>query len=410
MSKLLVAPDGSRGMVDDSEVAEALENGYQLAESGGSGFPSPGAVAGSMGRGLRDVAAEHGANALPWLTAAGMGALAGPAFIPAVGAAALGGGGGEAGRQLINRARGRGGPETAGEALTDIGREGAVQGAAAAVGQGLVRTAGAAARPLMNSAVRAGKMLKREFGDIAGHALKYRVPVGKNVMLPFLQKGSTKAGEMRGASGAELERVLTEMEARGHKLTVTDLLNYVNRRIKSMAKNPVTAEESAALSGLRKELVERVNPRGPKGRMTKPTKLAPRAVHEVKTAAQKRATRYYRAEAGGANPEVVGPKQTFNRDLARGSRAALENLDPRYGPINRRTQELIGLERAVSNAELRDPPPMSLMHPGSLPIGSAIFSPEVISRLALMLTNPAARYGLPLGSHAATSLFQTEDR
>lgn len=104
-----------------------------------------------------------------WLPAIGgtVGGIAGAAAggpVGAIGLAALGGAGGEAYKELINRARGRSTtPKTDLDAAKDIGEEGAIQGGAQAVGDAVVAPAARAiGARVMQSAVKPGlKLLTR---------------------------------------------------------------------------------------------------------------------------------------------------------------------------------------------------------------------------------------------------------
>ena len=77
--------------------------------------------------------------------------------------------------------------------------------------------------------------------------------------------------------------------------------------------------------------------------------LSNTAGNTLKSAEQNTAQRVYRALDRGAIPQAT-PRAEFAQEVARGTREALERNAPEVAPINARTQELIGLERAASHA------------------------------------------------------------
>ena len=132
---------------------------------------------------------------------------AGPVGIPAaVGLAALGGGGGVAIKQLIDRARGAKAPATPLEAATEIGKEGAVQGAIEGVARGAGKLAEKAVYPAGKKALGFVKRFmkspsERKAADLAVKELGDDVikPLGSpQAMLEKVGEISDKAGERIG--------------------------------------------------------------------------------------------------------------------------------------------------------------------------------------------------------------------
>lgn len=122
-----------------------------------------------------------------WLPAIGgtVGGVAGTVGGPAgsIGGAVLGGMGGEAYKQLINRARGRTAPATMTDAGLGIGKEGAIQGASQAVGEAVIAPAAKliGAR-LMQSAVKPGlKLLTKGDPGATPQVVKTLLNEGVNV-------------------------------------------------------------------------------------------------------------------------------------------------------------------------------------------------------------------------------------
>ena len=137
---------------------------------------------------------------------------AGPVGIPAaVGVAALGGGGGVAIKQLIDRARGAQAPATSLEAATEIGKEGAIQGAIEGVARGAGKLAEKAVYPAGKKALGFVKRflkspLERESADLAVKEL------GDDVIKPFRGPGAMleKVEKISADSGKKIGEFLKE--------------------------------------------------------------------------------------------------------------------------------------------------------------------------------------------------------
>lgn len=259
----------------------------------------------------------------------------------AVGGAALGGGAGEAARQLINRFRGAEAPATPLQAATGIATEGGVQGASELAGAGLMKGASMAAHGLMDFAIRPAPTVAEEFGDIAGTALKERLPVGR--VLPASARGSSIAREaLRDASG-ETRGLLTAAEQAGTTFSPGAIARGpVTELVGQIAKQPLSESELNQVSRLFSEYVN-----------TQPDQMSPNALKDMKQAAQRIAKPIFKAlNSGNAVPAGESLKANFNKAIADGAKEALETI-PGVGASEARTQALIGATKAIRRAEVR---------------------------------------------------------
>lgn len=129
-------------------------------------LPAAGGMAGSIIGGIGGTVAGLGVGGVPG----------------AVGGAALGGAAGEAAKQLINRARGAAAPATPAEAATDIGTQGAAQGALELGGQMVPRALGTAATAVYRGYLKPS-LAKASVGEarqIVQTALDEGLPVAKS--------------------------------------------------------------------------------------------------------------------------------------------------------------------------------------------------------------------------------------
>ncbi len=188
-------------------------------------LPTAGAVAGGV---------LGAATGIPTL-----GVTSGPGAV--IGAGILGAGG-EAAKQLINRARGVESPATSGEAASAIGLEGAKDAAGAAIGAGVVKGAGVAVPAAARAAVGAGKALERAGGSEAA-AWAARILAGT-----FGLKGA--AGEAAGTLAAP---AAARIAGRGLQAAGGAVLNRTEAAAGPAA---LTAAERAAQIPLRERLAQ----------------------------------------------------------------------------------------------------------------------------------------------------------
>lgn len=331
----------------------------------------------------------------------------------AIGGAGLGGATGEAAKQLINRYRGKAGtPTSVAEAARDMALQGGIQAAGEATGQGLMKAGGMAAHGLMDFAIRPAPTVAEEFGDIAGTAIRERLPVGS--IVPGGTKGSALANAARGESGAKTTALLKESGKAGTMLSPEAIARGpVSKLAGDIAKQPLSDSELHQVSKLFTEYLRE-----------NPSEITPLAVKEMKTAAQRIAKPIFKAlNSGNIPPAGEAMKAQFNKAIADGAKDALETLPDvgaAVGKSEARTQGLIGTAKAIRRAESRRLPLVAeIAGPlvGAVAGGAtgndtkgiaagagtgvtaavltrAILSPRTTSRAALGLTNPAIQQAL----------------
>lgn len=403
----VVAPDGREKSVPAVDVKWYTDRGAKVK----AGPPTPGVDIGSMA-----------ANTLPFI-GGGLGGVAGLAMGGPPGAIAgafAGGATGQTARNAIAQARGLPAPSTFLGSAKDVAGAGASQAIQELAGQGIGAGMRAGAGALMRAAIRPSPAIVREFGPVWNVALKEGVPVGK---LGGKQAGSAVANALRQSSAEDLTKALADAQAKGITFTAQDLVNGVADLQREVAKQPLAAKDYLAIRKMVREFID--SRRAPRvaGKMGKMLQLTPQDVNELKQAAQKVAEPVYKAmQKGGAMPSArQAIEARFNKAIATGSRQALERAIPETAPINARTKQLIGLQQALSAAETRNPPGLGLPatmggaagsligaglggYHGALtggaagalaaPLARLAMTPEVASRLALLLNNPIMRQTL----------------
>lgn len=297
---------------------------------------------------------DIGVNALPTIGGAVGGVIGGlggtvlgtpvGGVVGATGGATLGGATGEAVKQLINRARGKPAPGTPLEAAAQIGKQGAVQGGSQLAGEGLARGASMAAHGLMDFAIRPAPTVAEEFGDIAGTALKERIPVGS--VLPGAQKGSNIARSAMRESAGNTRRLLTGAEKAGTTFSARGVASGpVTEMAGEIAKQPLSDSE---LNQVARMFSEYLDTRGGVNATIKPNDLK-----DMKQAAQRIAKPIFRAlNKGEVVPAGESLKGQFNKAVAQGAQGALETI-PGVAQSEGRTQALIGATKAIRRAEVR---------------------------------------------------------
>lgn len=336
----------------------------------------------------------------------------------AVGGATLGGAAGEAARQLVNRARGVDAPASPFAAAAEIGKQAGVQGASEVAGQGVMKGASMAAHGLMDFAIRPAPSVAEEFGDIAGTAIRERIPVGR--LTPGSPRGSVLARTMRKESGANTTNLLTAAGNAGKRFTAAGIATGpVTEMAGTIAKQqPLSETELSSVSKMFAEYLD--NHAGD---------LTPLAVKDLKTGAQGSAKPIFRARnAGNVVPAGESIKANFNEAVASGAKEALETI-PKVAESEARTRGLIGVTKAVRRAETRRLPlAAELAAPivGGIAGGAsgsgldgratnaasgvsaavltrALLSPRTTSRAALGLTTPAIQQVLRQMPRAAVA-------
>ena len=278
------------------------------------------------------------------MVGAGAGSLAtGGALAPVLAPWALGmagaglGAAGGAGAAIAGRQVASGTPEQASSTLGTMAKE----GGAAALGQGagsaVTGLAKAVAPKLANGVLKVGKGLQNEFGkdNIVSTFLKERLPVGQ----------SAKAGALVGESAAKADDMIAAAQAGGASpVSVRELATEVGP-VRDTAKLRVKLgrpDETPAVAA-RIKSIKKANPNG----------IALTDAQELKREAQKLSSRTFRAIDRGADVNDIGA--LTEKGVAAGLKKGIEARVPGVQDVNTRTQSLMGLEEALSDAESRSP-------------------------------------------------------
>lgn len=326
--------------------------------------------------------------------------------LTAAGGAALGGGAGEAGRQLVNRATGKAAPSTPLAAATDIAKEGGMQGAMEAAGGALTRGAGSLAtsvyRGYLKPALNAVDLPKAR--EVVATALREALPI-------------SKAGQERGV------RLITELNKQVNGLLQGAAgkvdLHQIAEKVRAFAKEKyyrpgVDLDDYKAASQVADLIDEHPSLGLPPGAAPSRIDVSPVQANEVKQAVRPNSRAYGQQ---GSNPEAAARKQAGHE-----LRTTLEGVEPRIGPMNNRERQIIDAVEAVTRAAGREEnrsavfgvptllsaavgtgygsqnDPMSGLAAG---VATRLaLSPEVASRVAIL----ASRFGKVPGTAAATAL------
>lgn len=313
-----------------------------------------GAPASELWQRTKDNPAKFGAQV-------GAGLLGGGAPRAIVGMlrAALGGAGG-AGFGIAADAARRGPSPTMGDDAKTMARDGGLAALGEGVGRGVMAVAKAGGKLLYRTALRPSMGLQREFGDVAETGLREGAPVS--------DAGLARTGDELSLSADKVKRLIADAEAAGAP--------------------PVTTREVASefgdvfQQGRRQAQLGKPDPRPPVvGRLRafdarNPNGIPLTRAQELKGEAQDLASRAYRAEDLG-NP-INDLSAASDKAMARGLRQGIETRVPEVGPLNQRSQELIGLERALEDATRRNVPGV-----GSVRTLLGDFAPNVASRAGI---------------------------
>lgn len=159
----------------------------------------------------------------------------------AVGGAALGGATGEAMRGLVNRARGAPAPNSATEAATDIGTQGAIQGGAEVVGQAATRALSAGGTALYRGYLKP---------SLAGNSIKKAQQVVQTAMdeaLPVTEHGVKQAQNVIGDLRRQVDGILASTPGEVDLHTVADKVRAFAKAKYFRAGTP-SADYDAALA------------------------------------------------------------------------------------------------------------------------------------------------------------------
>lgn len=316
--------------------------------------------------GQRDARVE----ALPTAGGAAGGAMGGPV------GAAVGGAMGDAVRQMTNRAGGR-----QAEGLQHVGTEGLRQGAYELGGRAISELG----RGVYKGAVALlPKTIKQEFPTLAR--------AGYREFVALTRRGAEKADRLLGESAQQAADVITQAERAGASPVG---LSEVERYVPDVASDISARAGGTAEPGL--HTLTSVSRRTARGHAW-PISLS--ETQGLKQAEQDLAQRAYRARDAGRIVNL-SPRAQYAEAAARGAREAIETRVPSVIPVNRRTQELIGLARgATHSAEtghvlsratgaiaggLAGTGAGVVPALGTAAFGSLLTTPGGLSRLALML-------------------------
>ena len=255
----------------------------------------------------------------------------------AIGGATLGGAGGEALRQLIQRARVEAGgkqpvPATPLEAAKDIGLGAAEQGAYEVANPIL----GAAARGLYSSALDVAPKVAKKFGDLVSRGLAENIPVTRGY-------GAKRAGELLTESGGRSRALAEAADVAGAApVTSAELAPGLDEPLRKAANQWFQTEPLNELARLEQDLV---------------TSRGPRSMAELEEAVREagvRRTRGYEQQAA-LGP---GPATRAEADIAVTNRARelLQERTPGLKAEKQRAKELLGLTKVL---EKKRPTPLT---------------------------------------------------
>lgn len=396
MQKLAPPPSAppaaaTAGMLPQSTPADvAPKPKPSLVDRGVDALPMLGGIAGGITGGIGGTVAGVGVGGAPG----------------AIGGATLGGSAGEALRQLVNRARGRETPATAGQAAASIGKEGLIQGASEAGGRVLAGGARVIGKSLVENAVRPTMTMVKEFPDVVGTIVRERLPVGR--ALPGATPGSTQAKRLLQASSQHTRELLKGAEQAGIRFNPQQIAaQNISDLAGEIRKQPLSGPDLKRLSAMTMQYIKEHG-----------AAMTPQAVKDMKQAAQALAKPVFRAQqAGGAVTADQALGARFNEAIASGAKQALETISG-IAASEGRTQGLIGATRAIRQAETRRLSLAGEAISGSSAIVAGLLSsrdlPESLQRgvtawlVVRGLASPRtiSREGLALTSAQAQQLFR----
>lgn len=283
--------------------------------------------------------ADRAVASLPAAGAMAASSLAGGRSNPVgIGLAAVGGAAGEAWRQTISALRGDWDQvpatmvERAQQIVTEGLKQGGIEGAGRYVLAPLLRLFG---QTVYRGALKPSNSVREEFPGVTAVAVREGLPITRAAV------GTDKAARLVSESGAATRRTLEAAEAAGAKpVTMRPVAQSLARTRASVADQAIREADLKRVQTIRDRLLTE-NPRGvPLSR-----------AQTMKQAEQKRAIAAYKKQARGQPVNEL--RLSAREDIARGLREAIERRVPDVGPMNKRTQELIGALKAVAAAENR---------------------------------------------------------
>lgn len=300
----------------------------------------------------------------------------------------------------------------------EIAKQGGLQGVYDVLGGLLARPLAGMAHGIMSSALKpTAPLQKRAMQTMARTVGRAVTPEEASIAKLALSErvGATQGGlkKVRGAIGDasdKLDQLLGDAGATGQTFNVKDALTHVQtlkgavgrqsdaipalNSLESKIRNLVAAQREPGAPARGASML--LNASGQPARAAAPAtrgplkQLSPLEFNELKRTWQNAADAIYKAQESGA---VIGPKQAlsarFNADIASSARKSLERI-PGVAEQNQRMATLRPLENAVLASRMRHTG-MTLPwvpHAANLVIPSAMRSPAMQSRLALLLNDP----------------------
>lgn len=270
-----------------------------------------------------------------------------PASIPAAAIAAAGAGLGAAGGAGIGSIidQFRHGPQTPSAVAKSMATEGALGAAGEGVGRGVATLAKGAGKLVYKASLRPSMQLQRDFGDIAATGIKEGAIIS--------ERGAKGAATALGNAGNDAKALVAEAKAAGaapirpKDVAIQGGMRDVNQRAGLRASSGLPDERPLLTGRLR--AMQTANPNG----------IDILKAQDMKGELQDLASRVYRAQDKG-NP-VLDLSADTNAALARGLRHQIgANAEavgvPGVHAANARTQELMGLTRALEDATKRNVP------------------------------------------------------
>lgn len=339
-------------------------------------------------------------DALPTVGAT-LGGIAGAAGGPlvAAGVAGLGGAAGQGARRIVQGLRGRDIPQGT-AALTDMAGTGAAEGAlqlvGGAVGGGMAR----GARRMYQGLAKPSTRIRKEFPDAMQTLLDERAPISRG--------GLQKVEGLTARSAQQADDLIAHAAPVSRTIRPREIISEFGDTVKQLRKRVDIGQESE---------LPKVGERGKRLMATdRGTGIELERAQQLKRAAQDAANAGYRQAERGTVKEV-GADTLLDKDVARGFRKAIEQRVPAVGPVNRRTQSLVGARSVLDDALSREGNTLAsggmrdaIAIGGGAALGSMAGTPEggagagLLLRLlsapntgsrAAILMNDAARLGIP---------------
>ena len=299
----------------------------------------------------------------------------GGASILAAGAGAAGGAGLGS---IVNAIRGgENGPSTAGGVLKTMAGQGAAGAAGQGLGVGASKLLKAGGKLVYKTALRPSATLQREFGDVSKTGLRGGVPVSEG--------GVGKAvGKITQSSG-RAKQMIADAEAGGASPLQPKEVATAFGDVFKQGRN----QAALGRPDPRPAVMQRLQTFGQRN----PNGIPLSRAQELKTEAQDLASKAYRAEDLG-HP-ITDLSAASDKAMATGLREGIEKRVPGVADVNKHTQELIGLTRALEDATRRNVPGV-----GSLRTLLGDFAPSMASRGGIALDRAG---GLPLPASMRTA-------